>query len=110
MSWAYCAPKSTTRTVSNPPGPDTPTPSTRAFPRVTAQSSCPVRQRPALRHLEPDFRSCSGGQGTTRRDLMLGCAVHVAGQAPGRRPGAGEAEVVCSDTPTRQGQLTLGCI
>src|ERR1700734_2599982 len=27
MSWAYCAPKSTTRTVSNPPGPDTPTPS-----------------------------------------------------------------------------------
>src|ERR1700733_4738988 len=25
ISCAYCAPKSTTRTVSNPPGPDTPT-------------------------------------------------------------------------------------
>src|ERR1700722_4707245 len=46
MSWAYCAPKSTTRTVSNPPGPDTPSPSTRVFPRVTAQSSCPPGDGP----------------------------------------------------------------
>src|SRR3984957_11033237 len=46
MSWAYCAPKSTTRTVSNPPGADTPTPSTRVFPWVGAQCSC-LRRRTA---------------------------------------------------------------
>src|SRR5215467_10822675 len=75
MSWAYCAPKSTTRTVSNPPGPDTPSPSTRVLPCVTAQSNCPAGNGPQA----GGARANDGDERAERRQ-----AVPLPGVARGR--------------------------